>query len=425
MNQFPFGFQLPDGGGEGDPQALGAALQHLGRMLSFSGGPVNWELGRDTARQAAATAGDTPDRSVSDADRRAVADAVRLAELWLDPVTTLPAGASGTLAWSRAEWVEQTLPGWKRLVEPVAFKAVDAMGTSLSAGLAEIPSMTGQLSGMIRQLGGALFGAQIGHGLGALSAEVTGSTDVGLPLGPVGKAALVPAGVAHFGDGLGVPDDQVLLYLALREAAHLRLYAHAPWLFGHVMGAIEGYASGITINTDQLMESISGLDPTEPEALSQALSGELFTPEDSPEQRGALRRLEATLALIEGWVQTVVDHAATDHLPAAAALRETMHRRRAVGGPAEQTFTSLVGLELRPRRLREAATLWTALTDQRDTSGRDELWSHPDLLPTVDDLDDPEGFAARTGRLDLSELDTTEVPPEAEPDSDPGPDGDQ
>jgi putative hydrolase len=78
-------------------------------------------------------------------------------------------------------------------------------------------------------------------------------------------------------------------------------------------------------------------------------------------------------------------------------MRETVRRRRASGGPAEQTFATLVGLQLRPRRLREAAALWSAVSQARGIEGRDALWAHPDLLPSPEDLDDPTGFVARTG----------------------------
>ena len=112
----------------------------------------------------------------------------------------------------------------------------------------------------------------------------------------------------------------------------------------------------------------------------------------------ALRRLETLLALVEGWVDTVVAAAAADRLPGHPALAETMRRRRATGGPAEQTFATLVGLELRPRRLRDAATVWGAMGQQlRQRRERDRLWSHPDLLPTSDDLDEPLDFVARQG----------------------------
>jgi Zincin-like metallopeptidase len=93
----------------------------------------------------------------------------------------------------------------------------------------------------------------------------------------------------------------------------------------------------------------------------------------------------------------VVSAASIDRLQASAALSEAIRRRRASGGPAEQTFATLVGLELRPRRLREAATLWAEMTSQHGVSARDGIWNHPDLLPRADDLDDPTGSAARFG----------------------------
>jgi hypothetical protein len=130
----------------------------------------------------------------------------------------------------------------------------------------------------------------------------------------------------------------------------------------------------------------------------------MFQPEDTPEQKNALARLETALALVEGWVDAVVHTAAGPRLSSASALRETLRRRRATGGPAEQTFATLIGLELRPRRLRDASRLWALLTDARGVDGRDALWGHPDMLPTASDLDDPDGFVHRE-QLDFSELD--------------------
>ena len=69
-----------------------------------------------------------------------------------------------------------------------------------------------------------------------------------------------------------------------------------------------------------------------------------------------------------------------------------LFRSRAAGGPAEQTFAALVGLELRPRRLRDASTLWGGLRTRSGQEARDGVWMHPDLLPTAADLDDPLSF---------------------------------
>jgi putative hydrolase len=98
---------------------------------------------------------------------------------------------------------------------------------------------------------------------------------------------------------------------------------------------------------------------------------------------------------VEGWVDEVVTQATAERMPAAGALREAVRRRRAAGGPAEQTFASLVGLELRPRRLRDASNLWAALRDAQGPGARDAVWQHPDLMPGAADLDDPIGFAQR------------------------------
>jgi putative hydrolase len=415
-NPFGFGGGNPFGGGGGDnpfaamfgslgPNDLGAAFQQLGQMLSYDGGPVNWDMAKDIARQTVAqgTPDGVKDASVGRADRAWIEEAVRLADLWLDGVTSLPSGSGAAVAWSRAEWVEATLPVWKELVDPVAERVAGAMGDVLPE---EMQAMTGPLLGMMRSMGGAMFGSQIGQALGTLAGEVVGSTDVGLPLGPAGKAALLPANVEAFGAGLGVPQEEVRLYLALREAAHQRLFAHVPWLRAHLFGAVEGYARGIKVDTTRLEEAVGQLDPTQPEQLQEALQQGMFQPEDTPEQKAALARLETALALVEGWVDAVVHAAAAPHLPSAGALRETLRRRRATGGPAEQTFATLIGLELRPRRLRDAARLWASLTDAHGVDGRDGLWAHPDMLPTADDLDDPDGFVHRDSPdFDFSELD--------------------
>lgn len=441
----PFGF-----GALGDPQAMAAAFAQIGQLLSWKGGPVNWDLARDTAR--AAVAGSDPSPSLG--DRAVVEQALRLADLWLDDVTALPAASGRLEAWSRAEWVERSLPTWRALVEPVADKVAAAMGAAVAdatggglEGLGGMPGLPGggfpglpgmgmpgmgmpgmpgmgvpggpggmspealqeQLGGLVKAMTASMFGAQVGQALGALAAEVVGSTDVGLPLAEPGRAALLPSGVKAFGEGLEVPEDEVRVYLALREAAHQRLYASAPWLRSRLAAQVEAYARGITVDMAAIEAAVAQLDPTDPAAVQEAMGNGLFEPEPTAEQREALDRLETLLALVEGWVDAVTAAAAGPHLKHDAALRETVRRRRASGGPAEQTFASLVGLELRPRRLREAATLWQAVTAARGAAGRDALWGHPDLLPSAADLDDPTAFASDGGGdFDVESLLATE-----------------
>jgi putative hydrolase len=270
-----------------------------------------------------------------------------------------------------------------------------------------------------------MIGSQTGTAVGELAREVIGSADIGLPLGPEGTAALLPAGVAEFGRGLSVDAGEVRLFLALREAAHHRLFAHVPWLRSRLLAAVEDYARGISVDASALRDAMPQIDPANPDALREALSdATLFQPEDTPQQKAALARLETLLALVEGWVSTVADAAAADRLPQAGALAEAIRRRRATGGPAERTFATLVGLELRPRRLREAAEIWRRLTEARGVAGRDAVWSHPDLLPTAEDFDDPEGFVAGRPELDTSALDREIEAVESDGDGDSLPDPD-
>jgi putative hydrolase len=411
----PFGGMGPLGP-MGDPNQFADALRQFADLMSWQGGPVNWDLAKNIARQTVAQKGDA---SVLETDRNKVVQALRLADLWLEDATEFPSGIRTAEAWSRAEWVEATLPVWSKLCDPIAARAVDAMSGLLSENPAELggdlpPEMSAMLGGlgglgglteMMRRIGGMMVGGQTGAAVGALAEEVVSSTDVGLPLGPPGTAALLPAGVAGFGAGLSVDADEVRLFLALREAAHQRLFGHVPWLRASLLGAVEDYARGITVDASALRDALPQIDPSNPEALNEALSGAaMFQPEDTPEQKAALARLETALALVEGWVSTVVAAAAADRLPQADALAEAIRRRRATGGPAERTFATLVGLELRPRRLREAADIWQGLTKERGVAGRDAVWAHPDLLPTADDFDDPDGYVRGRPELDISDL---------------------
>jgi putative hydrolase len=431
----PFGGMGPLGP-MGDPQQFADALRQFADLMSWQGGPVNWDLAKNIARQTVAQKGDP---SVLEIERGKVNEALRLADLWLEDATEFPSGIRTTQAWSRSEWVEATLPVWSKLCDPIAARAVDAMSGLLSDDPAEMaadlpPEMQAMVSGlgglgglgeMMKRIGGMMVGGQTGAAVGALAEEVVSSTDVGLPLGPAGTAALLPAGVEAFGSGLSVDADEVRLFLALREAAHQRLFGHVPWLRARLFGAVEDYARGIKVDLAALREAMPQIDPGNPEALNEALSGAaLFQPEDSPEQKAALARLETLLALVEGWVSTVVAAAADSRLPQAGALAEAIRRRRATGGPAERTFATLVGLELRPRRLREAAAIWQGLTTERGVSGRDAIWTHPDLLPTAEDFDDPEAFVRGKPDFDISDLSTeTGSAPQDAPDVPPSDSG--
>lgn len=404
----PFGSGFP--GGEFDMSQLGQIFSKLGEMFSGAGtsmsggasaGPVNYDLARQLASSSIGFVAPVPEQTAT-----AISDAVRLAETWLDGVTPLPAGTTKAVAWTPTDWIDNTMDTWKRLCDPVAQQISTVWAQALPE---EAKAMAGPLLAMMSQMGGMAFGSQLGQALGTLSKEVLTSTDIGLPLGPKGIAALMPQAIEALAEGLEHPRSEIVTFLAAREAAHHRLFSHVPWLSGQLLNAVEAFARGTKIDMSGIEEFARGFNPaslTDPSEMEQLLNQGIFEPKATPEQTAALERLETTLALIEGWVQTVVSDALGDRIPGTSALSEMLRRRRATGGPAEQTFATLVGLELRPRKMREAADLWRKLTDAVGADTRDSVWQHPDLLPSAGDLDEPAAFIDRMIGGDTSDIDS-------------------
>jgi putative hydrolase len=374
-----------------DPASIAQLLGQLQNAIRSNGDGINWDLALEQARTLAGADArpTTPD------ERSALEQAFHIAALWLDNVTSVAELTTQPQLIGRVEWARQTMPLWTQLAEPVALSISDALTTVLKEQAPEeMQGMLANASQIMRSIGGALFAMQLGQVVGQLAKEVVSGGDIGIPLLEDGHAALLPQNVAEFGEGLDIPDDQVQLYLAVRELAHARLFRHAKWLRLQLITSITEFAKGITIDTERLEELAESFDPSNPEELREAMVSGALIPPKSEVQQAALGRLETVLALVEGWVD-VVTAEATTLLPKADAIAETVRRRRASGGPAESAFATLVGLELRPRRLREAAAMWKAVSEAAGADGRDRLWSHPDLMPTGADLDDPSALVAR------------------------------
>jgi putative hydrolase len=374
-----------------DPASLAAIFAQLQQAMNQSGDGVDWSVAVKQGEQRAAA----EQRQLTDDERARFDQAFQVASLWLDEAVDVTALASPPELLTRRSWVTATMPVWSELAEPVALRIADEL-TSVMTQQApeEMRSMVEGASRMLRGVGGTLFAMQLGQVVGDLAGEVVSGGDIGIPLLADGRAAVLPQNVAEFGADLEIPTDQVELYLAVRELAHARLFRHARWLRLHVITAITAFAQGIDIDLERLEGLAESFDPSNTDDLRDAVvNGELIRPRSAPQQ-AALDRLETMLALIEGWVD-VATAEATARLPKAAQIAETIRRRRASGGPAESALATLVGLELRPRRLREAAAMWRAVTDAVGVERRDALWAHPDLLPTSDDLDDASGLIAR------------------------------
>ncbi|MFC0359359.1 zinc-dependent metalloprotease [Kytococcus schroeteri] len=408
-----------------NPAAFGALQAQVQQMFAGGDGPVNQQLATDVARRAAAQGGDS---SVGEAAQRDAEQVGNVASLWLDAATEFPAASGAVQVVSRAEWVETTMPAWVEALTPLAEGVNSAVASSLTDRLGDDPetlrsqlppgmslpggmdmeAVMGQMAPMMERMSSSMFSLQLGQAAGALSQEVVSGTDVGLPLVPEGRVLVLPTNVRAFAEGLEIDPAEVMLFLTVRESARQRLYAGAPWVRSQVLEAVRSYAADMRLDTDGIEAKLGSVDPTDPEAMQSALSGGLFHPEPSERQKAALTRLETWLALVEGWVDVVTDRATRGTLPHADALAEVVRRRRATQGPAEKTFAGLVGLELRPRRLRDAANLFAAMEDKHGAAARDAVWDHPDIAPDAAALDDVLGYVERWGTNEPGEATGTD-----------------
>ncbi len=377
----------------GDSAALRNLFASLQNAARHPQEGIDWSITRRIALDIAGQAGD-------DADPAPALRAFPVAGLWLDEITDVAATSDAPRTISRIEWVQQTVDTWVSLAEPVAESIsqslVDALTTQLPE---EFADSVGNFLPMLRSVGGTLFATQLGQVIGKLAQEVIAGGDIGIPLftGPGREGgSLVPGGVAAFARGLEQDSEAVTLYLAVRETAHARLFRHAKWLRLHMFTAISDYARGISIDTDRIQDLAGDIDPSDTERIKELVASGALIPPKTEAQEAAHDRLETMLALVEGWVDAVTAEA-TRRMPGAEAISEMVRRRRATGGPAEHAFSTLAGLELRPRRLREAAALWRLVAERGGREQRDSLWAHPDLLPTSEELDHPARLLERLG----------------------------
>ena len=399
-----------------DSDALAGAKSFLENMGSAKTGSdqnlITVAALRDIAKEIISAKGDLP---VGTADQERLGQSLAIANTWLDPEILFPSATATTQsAWAKREWLDESLTGWQQLIEPLAVGMADALANIISSSSSSLPieftgeinqspeqqdAMKAMLARLLRGFMGTLIATHLGRGIGLLANSITGANDVAIPLLKADSGShLIPQNVNEWAQGLGIDLEQVTIYLALREAAAARLFANTTWLNTYLRDAIISYGKGITIDVDsitrQAEEAMSSgeIDINNPESLNLALNAGLFTPQQTPSQELALTKLEMALALIEGWIDHVISEVASDRISAFNALIENSRRRRATSSPMQQLFANLLGLEVSPRKMREASAFWGEVKKIRGSDGRDKCWEDPAFLPMPDDLADVAAF---------------------------------
>lgn len=390
-------------------------FRELAKIMSWRGGPVNWDLAQQTAASVVAANSPGNERALPAGDRDAeeLTQAVGVAELWLDAVTDLPAVDGPVRSLDTAEWTRlaASSSGLGLYVEPIA----EGMGSALSSSLPEeLQSMMGpagagseMLSGMLGPMGAMLYGLQVGTVAGHLAGQLLGTYDLGVPTVEPRTIGTVGTTARRFAAEYEFDATEFRYWLALREAAHRRQFAGVAWLRPHLADLIRQFAAGANFDPTQLMESFGGmgLDPSQlsdPSRISEALQGpDAFRIEPTSEQRAVLSRLQALVAFTESWVDTVVRSASSDKLPSLLRFEEAIRRRRAEKGAGEQFLEQLIGLDLKPSDVRAGQDFCAAVIAARGQAGLDRAWRGAAYLPSPAEIADPSRWLVRLAADEL------------------------
>lgn len=370
-----------------NPAAMNQMFSQMKNMFSTSDEPVNWKLASDQATELA-----KKDQLQSSAVANELQGAFDMAALWLNEVTEF-SNSQPLKVLSRTTWVQDAMQLYKQLSEPVALSMSKALTENLDKLMPEeLSQMMGPAKSFISNAGASIFAMQLGQAVGKLSNQTLMGSEIGIPISP--RPSMVSQNISNLITDIATPRSEVMIFLASRELAISSLYSSNKWLSDHIITQVREFAAGLKVDVEQIQSLAEGIDPTDQDALNQLMQAGALISQRTPEQEVALARIELTLALIEGWADFAAE-SACKRLPTIASITELFNRHRASSGALEKTFQTLLGLELQPKFRREARQMWQLVHDRLGSSKTDAIWSHPDLLPTEQEIQNPELLIAR------------------------------
>jgi putative hydrolase len=404
------GMTEPPGGGDFFGRI--PLFREFAKLMATASGPVNWELARQVAVATAAGAEDLgmvpqlppPAAAPDPGEARSWDDRLRLAELWVDPVTSLPGPgvAQAARPVSRPDWAEAVLGGFAPLVEPGARRVAEALGSGAGMGQPGVGDMIGRVGGLVA-------GLQVGTLVGQLARSVLGQYELALPAADPAKVLLVPENVAAFEQSADLPGDQLRLWLACSQVAGQRLLAGVPWLGDQLRRAVDEVALQTDPDPSQMMDRLQSLDMANPEGLQELLAGgEGLLGPPSAALQAAIGRLEVLLALTAGYPVVIAGRALEGRLPALAAIEAAVARRDADPQSPARLFALLLRADPDRAAAARGERFCREVLAATDIEGLDRAWSRPEALPTAEELDTPGRWLERVGLIGGDEVDLDE-----------------
>ena len=280
----------------------------------------------------------------------------------------------------RPGWIRSNVAGFADLVDPLLESVLADRARTFG------PAMTA--------VGSRATGAEVGVLLAYLATRVLGQFELfGGEQG--GRLTLVAPNIVVAEQALGVDQRDFRLWVCLHEVTHRTQFAAAPWLHGHVRTLLGDYLGAGDLDPAALVARLRG-------ALRGLVDtargrGELSLLElvQTPAQREVLDRITGLMSLLEGHADVVMDGVGPVVVPSVARIRERFEARRATGGPLDRTVRRLLGLDLKLKQYAEGAAFVRAAVAELGMSGFNVVWTSPDLLPTGQEIRDPQQWLTR------------------------------
>jgi coenzyme F420 biosynthesis associated uncharacterized protein len=298
----------------------------------------------------------------------------------LVPARAIPAPE----AVDRREWLRLNLRSMRTMMRPLEEK-LSGGGSPFAAPL--------------RAAGGLLIGAEIGGLTGYLSQRVLGQYELVLldPASPE-RLLFVAPNLREAARRLEVGEADLVAWVAIHEVTHAVQFTGVPWLREHLAGHLRTLLESVDVKVD--LARLPSLDDLR-DAVDRFRDGGLVTLVAGPERMEIVDRVQATMAVIEGHAEHVMDAVGADLLPALPELREALDRRRREKPPAVRLLERLIGLELKMRQYELGRAFCDAVVERRGIEVLNRAWSSPGALPALHELDAPDAWIARTAAPSL------------------------
>jgi coenzyme F420 biosynthesis associated uncharacterized protein len=356
---------------------------------------VDWSLARQVARLAAGSG----EQLGPDADVAALCEEMEgyvASYTGLELATAVPAPELV----SREEWASVNLDALARLLDPVAERLEGRM------------EFAGPLAGALKAGASATLAAEAGLVVGYVSQRVLGQYEVSL-LGPEWVRAhsaepsgcgLAPPRLLFVAPNLRkavrelrVEADPFHRWICAHELTHVFQFQGVPWLREHLSGMVREYLSKVDVRIER--GAAGGLPSLpNPARLVEAFrEGGLAALVQTREQRLLMARMQAAMAVVEGYSEHVMDAIARDAIPDHEALRRAMDARRRSRSAPERLIERLLGLDFKLRQYELGKRFCDAVADQAGMEGLNRVWESPEALPTAEELERPAAWLERLG----------------------------